>query len=304
MHSEDKSFMTNFLIILSSLVLIAVIAYFAAELAAHIDTRQAAAPSDEVTAALIERRIQPVDQVRVAEPEAQVASAEPRPASQIYTNVCASCHSNGSLGAPIKGEPGPWQQRLDDRGLDTLVSHAINGYNQMPARGGDSSLSDEEVRKTTVYMLEESGLSVGGDAETATADTGADAAEKASDEVAAETDAASGSDGSTQDASTASTSGGTTPPTSRDASGGSEAASTADDAAESTESPKPTESPEPTESPATDTSDEATAQPSTPDDGRPAGEVAPEETSGSGADAARVEPAEDAGASEAAELLE
>ena len=35
---------------------------------------------------------------------------------------------------------------------------AIKGKNAMPARGGDPSLSDEEVRAAVEYMREQSGV--------------------------------------------------------------------------------------------------------------------------------------------------
>ena len=41
---------------------------------------------------------------------------------------------------------------------DAIVEGAINGINQMPARGGDPSLSDEEVQEAVEYMLGQSGL--------------------------------------------------------------------------------------------------------------------------------------------------
>jgi cytochrome c5 len=44
--------------------------------------------------------------------------------------------------------------------LDTLVAHAIDGFQgsqgMMPAKGGNPSLSDAEVRAVVEYMVAES----------------------------------------------------------------------------------------------------------------------------------------------------
>ena len=112
----------------------------------------------------IESRVQPV--AMVATDESQLAAAEDDgeaeavelSASEINSQYCAACHANGTLGAPVVGDADAWGQRLDEKGMETLVSHAINGFNQMPARGGNPDLSDEDIEKTVSYMLEESGL--------------------------------------------------------------------------------------------------------------------------------------------------
>ena len=71
----------------------------------------------------------------------------------IYGRVCAACHDSGAAGAPMMGDADAWADRLD-QGIETLYDHAINGIGAMPARGGDSSLSDEEVMASTNYLIE------------------------------------------------------------------------------------------------------------------------------------------------------
>ena len=56
------------------------------------------------------------------------------------------------LGAPKIGS-GEWAARLDAKGLDTLVSNAINGIGAMPARGTCSDCSDEEIKASIEYMI-------------------------------------------------------------------------------------------------------------------------------------------------------
>ncbi len=85
------------------------------------------------------------------------ASAEPASAGidggAIYQRVCMACHETGAAGAPRRGNEGEWADRID-QGWDTLLDHSINGFNAMPARGGNPSLSDEEVAASTAYLLE------------------------------------------------------------------------------------------------------------------------------------------------------
>ena len=72
---------------------------------------------------------------------------------EIYDTVCMACHMIGILNAPKYGDKESWAIRLA-KGEATLVSNAINGFNNiMPARGGNSDLSDEEVKRSVQYML-------------------------------------------------------------------------------------------------------------------------------------------------------
>ncbi|MHB1186227.1 c-type cytochrome [Thiobacillus sp.] len=75
---------------------------------------------------------------------------------EVYDAVCTSCHSSGALGAPRFDSKGDWAGRIG-QGYDTLVKHAIEGIRQMPARGGDSDLSDIEVARAVAYMANSGG---------------------------------------------------------------------------------------------------------------------------------------------------
>ena len=84
-----------------------------------------------------------------------VASSGPVSGKDIYNNVCMSCHTSGAAGAPMIGNSSQWTARLS-KGKDTLYANAINGIGVMPAKGGLSSLTDEEVRAAVDYLLDES----------------------------------------------------------------------------------------------------------------------------------------------------
>ena len=74
-----------------------------------------------------------------------------------YKAACAVCHDAGVAGAPKVGDASGWINRLE-QGVDILVEHAINGYQGeqgfMPAKGGNPSLSDEQVQKAVEYMTD------------------------------------------------------------------------------------------------------------------------------------------------------
>ena len=70
---------------------------------------------------------------------------------QIYRQACAFCHDQGLTGAPKIGDAGAWSPRLA-QGMDTLYASALNGKNAMPARGGNPSLADADVRAAVDYL--------------------------------------------------------------------------------------------------------------------------------------------------------
>jgi cytochrome c5 len=71
----------------------------------------------------------------------------------VYNQACMACHMTGAAGAPIRGDADAWAERLD-KGVDTLYTHAIEGFNAMPPKGGHMGLSDEEVQAAVDFMLE------------------------------------------------------------------------------------------------------------------------------------------------------
>ncbi|WP_243737309.1 c-type cytochrome [Halomonas ventosae] len=71
----------------------------------------------------------------------------------IYNNVCMACHETGAAGAPVRGDEAGWSERTG-KGFETLLSHAVNGFNAMPARGGNPNLSDAEVEAAVAYLVE------------------------------------------------------------------------------------------------------------------------------------------------------
>ena len=73
----------------------------------------------------------------------------------IYDNVCMACHTTGAGGSP-KLVQSDWDARLE-QSMDTLYMHAIEGYTGdsglMPAKGGRSDLTDEQVKAAVDYIV-------------------------------------------------------------------------------------------------------------------------------------------------------
>jgi cytochrome c5 len=74
---------------------------------------------------------------------------------KIYRQACAFCHDKGAAGAPKTGDTAAWGPRLA-QGMDTLYTVALRGKGAMPARGGNPSLSDPDVKAAVDYMVAQS----------------------------------------------------------------------------------------------------------------------------------------------------
>jgi cytochrome c5 len=106
----------------------------------------------------IAMRLKPVvslDDMRSSMKAASVAgdTASKSP-DQLYQGACLACHSTGAAGAPKIGDAAIWKER-SAKGLDALVSGAINGVGAMPPRGG-SQYDDDQIRAVIEYILAES----------------------------------------------------------------------------------------------------------------------------------------------------
>lgn len=71
---------------------------------------------------------------------------------RVYKKVCAICHDKGVAGAPMIYDTANWTNRLQ-KGLSVLYLHAINGYNNMPPRGGCVTCTNQDVQNAVDYIL-------------------------------------------------------------------------------------------------------------------------------------------------------
>lgn len=110
----------------------------------------------------IRSRIEPIGTVCVegedcgdilTAPAPAAASSGPRSGEEVYQSVCAACHNTGVAGAPKVGDASAWSPRIE-KGMETLINHAINGFNAMPAKGGCANCPDEEIQAAVEHMVE------------------------------------------------------------------------------------------------------------------------------------------------------
>lgn len=97
----------------------------------------------------------------VAEPVKEEAPADPKLAAgkTIYDTNCAACHDAGMMGAPKPGDKAAWSARIA-QGVEVMAKKSIDGFTgkagMMPAKGGNASLTDEEVTNAVAFMADKS----------------------------------------------------------------------------------------------------------------------------------------------------
>ena len=79
------------------------------------------------------------------------AAAANADGKKVYETTCAACHAAGLVGAPKFGDKAAWAPRIA-QGMATLYHSALHGKNAMPPKGGNTTLSDAEVKAGVDYM--------------------------------------------------------------------------------------------------------------------------------------------------------
>ena len=113
----------------------------------------------------IAARIAAVGQINTAQAQSsttttQVAVTEAAVDGQkVYQSACIACHGAGVAGAPMVGNAAAWADRIA-AGNDSLYANAIDGLvgssGVMPAKGGNPTLSDAEVKAAVDHMVSQS----------------------------------------------------------------------------------------------------------------------------------------------------
>lgn len=160
-HKEDRAFMRQFSGVIAAFIVLTLVLIFVAR-----GMQPETEGENANKAVLAEQRIAPVGAVRSGEAgatalaEAQAAAAVAPAAEEVivdgpavYGSLCNACHESGVSGAPIRGSE-LMAARVDEKGLEVLVQNAINGLNVMPPRGGNPSLTDEQIQAAVEYMIQ------------------------------------------------------------------------------------------------------------------------------------------------------
>ena len=113
----------------------------------------------------IAARIAAVGQIKTAQAQSstttQVASTTEAAVDgqKVYQSACIACHGAGVAGAPMVGNAAAWGDRIA-AGNDSLYANAIDGLvgssGVMPAKGGNPTLSDAEVKAAVDHMVNQS----------------------------------------------------------------------------------------------------------------------------------------------------
>lgn len=92
----------------------------------------------------------------VAAAPAAPAAPENEVGKKVFGQVCSMCHASGAAGSPKPGDKADWGPRIA-QGSDVLYKHALEGFTgakgMMPARGGNATLKDDEVKAAVDYMV-------------------------------------------------------------------------------------------------------------------------------------------------------
>jgi cytochrome c5 len=76
---------------------------------------------------------------------------------EVWRGTCEACHAEPASGAPLVGDKAAWAPRIA-KGRAALYASALKGFvgpkgAEMPARGGNSSLNDDQVKAAVDYMI-------------------------------------------------------------------------------------------------------------------------------------------------------
>jgi len=152
-HDSHSSFIKTPKQLVVTIVLAFLVPILGIILIVQLVTHRPSADPNALTPESVAARIQPVARVEFGAPS---AAAGARSGEAIVKNTCAACHQAGVANAPKIGDAKAWAPHLKE-GLKGMLAVAIKGKGAMPPRGGDASLTDDEVARAIVYMANQSG---------------------------------------------------------------------------------------------------------------------------------------------------
>lgn len=160
---QDQIFVQNFILILVMMLGMVSIFVILARTLGSDDVKIA-----KRRAMIISELTQPVGQVirsaaaTTTDGSATVIAGEPQaanenPGKKVFDGLCFSCHNSGLPNIPQLGKAEDWVNRIA-KGKELLYEHAIKGFTgdsgmAMPAKGGNATLTDEEIRAAVDYII-------------------------------------------------------------------------------------------------------------------------------------------------------
>jgi cytochrome c len=71
--------------------------------------------------------------------------------AKMFEQKCNACHGNAAI-APVPGDKEAWAPRIK-QGIETLYTHALKGFQGMPAKGGHMDMKDADIKGIVDYMI-------------------------------------------------------------------------------------------------------------------------------------------------------
>ena len=86
---------------------------------------------------------------------AEIAQLKPADAHEaaLYEHSCKACHAQPGSGAPLVHDHEQWDRRWA-KGEDVLLSHAVLGYQAMPAGGQCAACTPDDYRAIIRFMAD------------------------------------------------------------------------------------------------------------------------------------------------------
>jgi cytochrome c5 len=101
----------------------------------------------------------PAMDINKAQAVDNLVNKTPMTGKNVYELACTMCHKSGIMGAPKIGDKAEWAPRIAQI-RTVLTDHAIKGFvgkkGMMPAKGGNTKLTDAEVGSAVDYIVSES----------------------------------------------------------------------------------------------------------------------------------------------------
>lgn len=167
----DRAFLKSFMGLVAALAALTAVLFILAQIVGGKPSKTVEATAD---AKAVAERIKPVGELTVGSAEAaKAATASTNPVLEaiipsanaagaadkgksVYEGTCQACHAAGIAGSPKFGDKAAWAHHIA-KGIATLYTHAINGFQgttgMMPPKGGNTSLSDADVKAAVDYMV-------------------------------------------------------------------------------------------------------------------------------------------------------
>ena len=152
-HDPHSSFIKTPQQLILTILLAFLVPIIGIVLLVQLVTSKPSADPNALAPESVAARIQPVGRLEFGQPSAAPGA---RTGESIVKTTCATCHQAGVANAPRIGDQKAWGRHIKE-GLKTMVANAIKGKGAMPPKGGDASLTDEEITRAVVYMANQSG---------------------------------------------------------------------------------------------------------------------------------------------------